>query len=85
MKTLFAFLSALYSALWELFHNGRQPLLNIREFVLAPEPVISSREMLPGERVYREGHANALDALEPGQARPAVTLVWEHSPVVGNA
>jgi hypothetical protein len=57
LKAFFAFLSALYSALWELFHNGRKPSLNIREFVLPPDPPVPRKEMLPGEIVYRQGHA----------------------------
>jgi hypothetical protein len=55
MKTLFAFMSALYSELWEAFHNGRRPSLNdVRDFVLPPDP---GQDVLPGETVYREGHA----------------------------
>jgi len=57
MKSLFAFLSALYSALWECFHNGRRSSLSVPQFVLPPVPGASGRDMLPGELVYREGHA----------------------------
>jgi hypothetical protein len=57
MKALFAFLTALYSTLWGLFHNGHRPLLNIRDFVLPPDPAVAGGQMLPGEKVYREGHA----------------------------
>lgn len=57
MKRLFAFLSALYSALWELFHNGREPVLNLRPFVLPPK---AGEDKLPGETVYLEGHAALL-------------------------
>jgi hypothetical protein len=63
LKALFAFLSALYVALWESFYNGREPLLDIREFVLPPDSVRTVREMLPGERVYREGHAILMSML----------------------
>jgi len=64
MKRLFAFMSALYSALWEQFHNGRRPLLQVINFVLPPDP---RREKLPGETVYREGHV-ALMSMLPGQS-----------------
>jgi AbiU2 len=57
MKALFAFMSAVYSTLLEAFHNGVQPSLNVRDFVLPPDARIPSQEMLPGERVYREGYA----------------------------
>jgi hypothetical protein len=67
LKALFAFLSALHSALWELFHNGRQPSLNVRDFVLPPDSAVVGREMLPGERVYREGHA-VLKSMLPSAA-----------------
>jgi hypothetical protein len=66
LKALFAFLSALYSALWELFHNGREPSLSIREFVLPPDPPAPRRDKLPGEIVYRAGHA-ALMSMLPDQ------------------
>jgi hypothetical protein len=57
MKALFAFLSALYSALWEAFYNGREPVLKTKRFELPPRPTMPGRETLPGETVYREGHA----------------------------
>jgi HEPN superfamily AbiU2-like protein len=66
MKRLFAFLNALYSALWEQFHNGRQPLLHVIDFVLPPDP-IPRRERLPGETIYREGHTVLMSML-PGQS-----------------
>jgi hypothetical protein len=66
LKALFAFLSALYSALWELFHNGRKPSLNIRDFVLPPDPPVAHQTMLPGEIVYREGNT-ALMSMLPDQ------------------
>jgi hypothetical protein len=56
LKALFAFMSALYSDLWEAFHNGIQPSLNVRAFVLPPRPRVSGQQMLPGETVYRECH-----------------------------
>jgi len=62
MKALFAFMSALYSALWEQFHNGLRPLLHVVDFVLPPDP-IPYREKLPGETVYREGHAVLMSML----------------------
>jgi hypothetical protein len=64
MKALFAFMSALHSTLWEAFHNGLQPSLNVRDFVLPPDPPIPGQQMLPGETVYREGHA-ALKSMVP--------------------
>jgi hypothetical protein len=56
LKDLFAFLSAIYSCLWETFHNGRRPTIHVRPFVLPPEqPAFGDRS--PRETVYREGHA----------------------------
>jgi AbiU2 len=57
LKALFAFLNALYTALWELFYNGRQPLLTVRTFVLPPDSAVNGREMSPGEKVYGECQA----------------------------
>jgi AbiU2 len=62
MKAVFAFMSALYSALWEQFHNGRRPLLNVVDYILPPDP-IPRRQKLPGETVYREGHAALMSML----------------------
>jgi hypothetical protein len=56
IQRLFGFLSALHSALLQAFVNGRRPLLEIQDFVLrADDP--PHRSALPGEKVYREGHA----------------------------
>jgi hypothetical protein len=68
MKALFAFMSDLYSALWEAYHNGNPPELNVRVFELPPRPPARSREMLPGETVYREGHA-VLNAIVAAASR----------------
>jgi HEPN superfamily AbiU2-like protein len=57
LKCLFAFLSALYLTLWETFYNGRKPHIEPTRFELPPRPVMRGREVLPGETVYREGHA----------------------------
>jgi hypothetical protein len=57
IKSLFAFLTALHEALWELIANGRKPTLNVLEFVLPPAPATSGRHMLPGELVAREVNA----------------------------
>jgi AbiU2 len=65
MKRLFAFMSGLYSDLWEQFHNGRRPQLQVIDFVLPPHPM-PLRQGLPGETVYREGHL-ALTSMLPGQ------------------
>jgi hypothetical protein len=65
MKGLFAFMSGLYSDLWEQFHNGRQPQLQVIDFVLLPNP-IPLRQRLPGETVYCEGHV-ALTSMLPRQ------------------
>ena len=73
LKALFAFLSALYTALWELFYNGRQPSLNIRDFVLPPDSAVAGRETLPGETVYREGHAVLMSML-PNLTEQAMEL-----------
>jgi hypothetical protein len=59
LKALFAFLSALYEVLWQSFHNGCRPLLNVREFELTD----TNRETLPGEAVYHEGHAVLMSML----------------------
>jgi AbiU2 len=66
MKALFAFLSNLHLALWELLYNGCKPSLAIREFVLPPDPPPTYQTKLPGEIVYREGHA-ALMLMLPDQ------------------
>jgi hypothetical protein len=68
MKSLFAFLSALYSAFWELFHHGREPMLDVRDWILPPDDPPRGREMLPGERVYRGGQ-EALLSMLGGQAK----------------
>jgi hypothetical protein len=57
MKELFSFLSALYSCLWELFENGREPIPTPREFALPPDPPRRHAAMLSGETIYREGQA----------------------------
>jgi hypothetical protein len=68
LKELFGFLSALYSALWEVFHNGRKLSLNQRDWILPPDPHPTGRSMLPGERVYREGHEVLLSVVQ-GRAK----------------
>jgi hypothetical protein len=72
MKALFAFLSALYLALWEAFHNGREPVLQIKPFELPPRPTAHGREILPGETVYREGQA-VLKSMVPSMVPPMRT------------
>jgi hypothetical protein len=54
LKNLFGFLAGLYEALDGLHLNGRQPIVNVRQFILPPKARRSS--MSPGERVYLEGH-----------------------------
>ena len=54
MKAAFGFLHALYETLWQLFHNGRKLGLNARAFVLPPGSMAGA-QMLPGEKVFREG------------------------------
>jgi hypothetical protein len=54
LKDLFGFLAGLYEALIELHLNGRQPIVNVRQFTLPPKAGRSS--MSPGERVYLEGY-----------------------------
>jgi hypothetical protein len=54
MKALFGFLHALHETLWQLFQNGRKLGLNARAFVLPPTPM-PGEQMLPGEKVFREG------------------------------
>jgi hypothetical protein len=63
MKAMFAFLSTLYSALWQVFHNGVQPVLDVRDFVLSSDQPSSGGQ--PGETIYREGHA-VLKSMLPG-------------------
>jgi hypothetical protein len=48
-KELFAFLDALDVTLWQSFHNGRKPTLEIKPFLLP-----SGR---PGEKIYRQVNA----------------------------
>jgi hypothetical protein len=54
LKNLFGFLAGLYEVLDGLHLNGRQPIVNVRQFTLPPKARRSS--MSPGERVYLEGH-----------------------------
>lgn len=54
MKALFGFLHALHEALWQLIQNGRKLGLNARAFVLPPTSMAGA-QMLPGEKVFREG------------------------------
>jgi hypothetical protein len=68
LKALFAFLSALYTALCELFYNGRQPELAFREFVLPPDSAVAGRQMSPGEKVYRECHVVLMSLLSDAAA-----------------
>jgi putative SOS response-associated peptidase YedK len=60
MKKLFAFLSAVYSAFWELFYNGREPVLSPHTFVLPPK---AGQEKSSGETVYVEGHSALMSML----------------------
>lgn len=66
MKALFGFLHALHEALWQLFQNGRKLGLNARAFVLPPTSMAGA-QMLPGEKVFREGQrvlAHVVQGLE---------------------
>jgi hypothetical protein len=69
LQGLFAFLSAVYTAFWEQFHNGRKFSLDIRDWVLSNphSPGISER---PGEMIYREGQ-EALLSMLPSPAKSA--------------
>lgn len=69
MRALFRFMSALYSTLWEAFHNGSQPSLNLKDFVLPPDQRSPGQEMLPGEKVYREGHVVLTSMLPNSKSR----------------
>jgi hypothetical protein len=53
IKNLLGFLAGLYQALDGLYLNGRQPIVNVRQFTLPPK--IGWSSMSPGERVYCEG------------------------------
>ncbi len=46
MKALFGFLHALHEAMWQLFHNGRKPVLS---------PSALTVEMWAGGKIFREG------------------------------
>jgi AbiU2 len=63
LKSLLAFLDALYSAFWELFHNGREPAIKVRDWVLPPDENPSGRQMQPGEVVYRGGQEALMSML----------------------
>jgi hypothetical protein len=54
VKEMLGFLAGLHQALDQLFLNGREPVVQSREFVLPPKPGVFS--MSPGERVFAEGH-----------------------------
>ncbi len=54
IKDLFGFLAGLYEALWQLYHNGREPVVEVQRFVLPPNGALTS--MSPGERIYLEAH-----------------------------
>jgi AbiU2 len=56
MKDLFKFLGALYSTLWNTFHNG-----------IAPDLRTYDAQFAPGEKVYREGKM-ALTAMSRASA-----------------
>jgi hypothetical protein len=53
LKDFFRLLSGFYTALDQLFLNGRQPIVNVRKFNLPPN---GRNALSPGERVYAEGH-----------------------------
>ena len=53
-KALFAFLDALDNTLRGLFHNGHEPTLQIRPFLLPPPKTVHGR---PGEKIYQEVNA----------------------------
>jgi hypothetical protein len=53
LKSVFAFLHALHTALWELLYNGRAPTLDIPVFVLPPDKGGRDR---PAEIVARDAH-----------------------------
>ncbi len=53
IKELLGFLAGFYEALWQLYFNGQEPVVNIRVFALPPKDRFS---MSPGERVFLEGH-----------------------------
>jgi hypothetical protein len=53
-KALFSFLDALERALWGLFHNGHEPILRMRPFVLPPPKNVHGR---PGEKIYLQVNA----------------------------
>ena len=54
LKELLGFLSGLYTALDQLFLNGRRPIVTVRKFNLPPSGRWNA--LSPGERVYAEGH-----------------------------
>lgn len=53
VKELLGFLAGLYSALDQLFLNGRKPDISVKTFTLPPK---QGSTWLPGERVFSEGH-----------------------------
>jgi|SRR5712664_1799965 len=54
VKELLGFLAGLYSALDQLFLNGRKPDISVKTFTLPPKRDFSNWS--PGERVFSEGH-----------------------------
>ena len=54
IKDLLGLISGLYTALDQLFLNGRKPIVKVRKFELAPKSRSDARS--PGELVYSQGH-----------------------------
>jgi hypothetical protein len=54
VKELLGFLHSLYTSLWQLHINGREPDLAPAQFVMPPATGLHSNSLKVGERVYRE-------------------------------
>ena len=56
IKEMLGFFAGLQTALEQLWLNGRQPIVTVRQFTLPPEVRLSTNNWSPGERVFFEGH-----------------------------
>lgn len=65
MKSMFGFLHALHSALWELYNNGRPPDLTPVGFATHPQIRYPSSPMKAGERVFHNGAEVLFEMIPP--------------------
>ncbi|MGY4499390.1 hypothetical protein ACVWYH_003321 [Bradyrhizobium sp. GM24.11] len=65
VKELLGFLQSLYSSLWQLYINGRQPDLTPTTFAMPPTPDLGQNSMSVAELVYRESADLLYGMLDP--------------------